>query len=459
MKNVNYKLNNRVEGSLKCILGISLPLILSALSDSILHLIDRMILAYYSLDSMNAAAISGNLACVFSFMFVAIAGVAEIYVGQNNGAKNYDKLAVPTWQMIYLAAIAVVVFFPIGYFAEYINLLPECYLKEGVEYQRPLTYLCFIPILKVAFAAFFIGQGKTKIITVSVFAGSAINAILDYFLIFGYKDIVPELGCKGAAIATIIAEIIQVLILAKVFFNKSNRINYKTAKSYKFNKEIFFGCFKIGSPMAIGRMIELLAWYVVYATVSHTSKEMATIQGICVTIYLQFAFVCEGLNKSASTISANLIGSRDLEAIKKTFKTFIKITLFMGGIIMIPLIIFPNYIFMILDMLRENVSGLYGDMSIIFKILVLNITLEALGSVTWGFLLSGGDTKYPIIANLSTLWGFVVIPLCVLFYMDQLTSAVTIYWLTTLWGISSFFLIYKRFKSLKWYTLLVSKSD
>jgi uncharacterized MnhB-related membrane protein len=48
-------------------------------------LIDRAMLAAYSMDSMNAVTMSGNFGCIFAFMFTGIANTAEIFTGQYNG--------------------------------------------------------------------------------------------------------------------------------------------------------------------------------------------------------------------------------------------------------------------------------------------------------------------------------------------------------------------------------------
>ncbi len=451
--------HRNIDSSLKTILAISIPLILTALSSNLMFLIDRMVLAYYSINAMNAAAICGNLVSIFAFAFIAIAGISEIYIGQSNGQKDFDKLAVPVWQMIYFSLAGFAIMFPIGYFTEYINLLPEYCKKEGIEYQRVLAYFCSIPAMNVAFAAFFIGQGKTKIITYAVIIGSVSNVFLDILLIFGYKNIIPEMGCSGAAIATVLSELIQILILAIVFFNSNNRLRYGTFKNRKFNKKIFLGCLKLGHPLVIGRIFELLAWYLVYVAISHVSKNQATLQGVCVSIYVLFAFICEGINKSSAAISSNLIGQRNLEAIRKSYKTFLKFILILCGFITIPLILFPQSIFYFFDMLHEDISGLYPSMKIIFKLLVINITLEAIWSALWGILMSGGDTRYPMIANICSLWFFVVIPVGIMYYTGQLNSAIPIYWLTLLWCISTLILLYKRYKSLKWYNLLKANNN
>lgn len=440
-----------IDGSLKTILNVSLPLILSALSSNLLYIIDRMILARYSINSMNAAAMSGNLLAIYCFFWSTISGIAEVYVGQSNGRKEYKNLALPVWQMIYFSLIGFIFYFPFGYFADYLNLLPDYCKEEGIQYSKVMTYLAAMPALKMAFASFFIGQGKTKIITYTVLLGSIANAILDVVFVFGYENIIPSMGCKGAAIATILSEVIEIVIFASVFFNKQNRNNFNTLNNRKFNKEIFFGCLKLGAPMSVGRIFELMAWYLIYAAVSHVSNDLATVQGICVSVYILFAFVCDGLSKSAATISSNLIGQKDLKSIQKAFRIFMAVVAFLGFMMAIPLAVFPESLFYFLDKVHDDISHLYPSIAVIFKILVFEISFEAAACAIWGILMSGGDTRYPMLVNLLFLWGIVVAPLIVMFFMKKLDSAEIIYWLSAVWDILVFYMFYRRYKSLKWY--------
>ncbi|MDR0678091.1 MAG: hypothetical protein LBF44_00975, partial [Holosporaceae bacterium] len=124
----DYKI---IDCSLRSILNITIPIMISMASAFLMLLIDRTMLAAYSMDAMNAATMSGNFVCIFAFMFMGIANAAEVFAGQYNGSMQYEKLAAPTWQMIYMAFFSCVIFFPIAYFSDYINTLPHYYLKEG----------------------------------------------------------------------------------------------------------------------------------------------------------------------------------------------------------------------------------------------------------------------------------------------------------------------------------------
>ena len=139
------KSSSCIDSSLHGILRVVGPLVLSSMSSSLMVVIDRLILTYYSVDAMNAAAIGGNFVAIFCFSLACIAGITEVFVGQYNGAKNYKKVANPVWQMIYFVLLTIFVLVPIGIYSDKINLFPECYSNDGIPYQKILVYFCWVP--------------------------------------------------------------------------------------------------------------------------------------------------------------------------------------------------------------------------------------------------------------------------------------------------------------------------
>jgi MATE family multidrug resistance protein len=419
-----------------------------------MYTIDKFMLAGYSVNAMNAASIAGTFAGIFSFMFTGMTDSAEIFVGQYNGARQYHKLADPVWQMIYLALASSLVFVPIGYFSDSINTLPDYCLKEGLEYQKILMYFGMISPLKTAIAAFFIGQGKTKIITLSVIMAGIINIVLDYVLIYGIDNVIPDMGCVGAAIATVVAEFFQIAVLIAIFFGKKNRKFYQTLENRKFNPPLFGDCVRIGFPQMFGNLVSMLAWYAIQIITAHISKDIATVYNIGITIYIFFIFVGEGMNKAIATICANMIGRQDLQAIKKTYRIFVAISLFCGVVISIPLVFFPECIFSLLSMLPDNLSVLYGDIKIVLCFVTVNVAFEMLMLSTWGVLIAGGDTKYAAIVYQICLWLLVVFPTVLLYVLDVLYYVPAVYAFMTMWVVAAQICMYRRYKSLKWYNRL-----
>ncbi|MDR1590471.1 MAG: MATE family efflux transporter [Puniceicoccales bacterium] len=443
--------HNHIDCSLKNVLGLTMPMVLTAMSHNLMYLIDRFMVARYSIDAMNAVAMASSFLLIFVLFLIGVASSAEVFVGQYNGTQQYEKLAVPTWQMIYTSLAASLFFIPLAYGSDYINTFPSYYLKDGVDYQKIMLYFAALPAIKAAFAAFFVGQGKGKIIAIAVAVGMILNIILDYLLIYGMEGILPALGAKGAAIATVLAEFCQILILAALFFSKNNRKTYKTFTNRAFDRELTKGCWKVGFPISLGNFACLLAWYLVQIFISHSSKDATTVYNIGLNLYVFCVCVGDGINKSVAAITANMIGRGDLESIEKIRKIFVIVSICFGGIIVIPLGLCPEWIFGLLTLSPD----LYAEVKIVCYWVALDVVLEALLLSTWGILLAGGDSKYAMFVHQISLWLLVVLPVGVLYYIHALRSVPIIFVLTALWLIVVQFFVYGRYKSLKWYRKLV----
>jgi MATE family multidrug resistance protein len=403
-------------------------------------------LAGYSIDSMTAAVIAANFVCTFTCLFTGIAGSAEVLVGQYNGSRQYDKLAAPTWQMIYMSAFACIPCIFIAYFSDYLNLYPSYCAKDGIAYQKIILYFGALSAAKLSFSSFFVGQGKTKIITLSVAVGALSNITLNYIFIYPLN-----LGCRGAAIATVIAEFIQIFILASIFFSKSNRTHYRTFQNRAFNKSLFKECFRIGLPISLSDFIIIFAWYLMAITIGHSSKDEATVYSICSALYVFFIFVARGINKGIAAISANLIGRRDVESIEKVRKVFVKISLLFGAVFAIPLAICPEWMIELISMVPNDISRLYPEIKMGLALMAVNVTCETLLYSTWGILIAGGDSRYATIVDQTCFWTTVCCPMLVLYIVWGYASVVTLYMLVTVGLLSSQILLYRRYKSLKWY--------
>ena len=90
-------------GSLKELIKVAFPLMISSLAWLFMIFVDRCFLAKYSTSSLNSATSAGTLAWGFIGGLGILTGLCSIYVAQYNGSKQYDKIGAPVWQMIWLA--------------------------------------------------------------------------------------------------------------------------------------------------------------------------------------------------------------------------------------------------------------------------------------------------------------------------------------------------------------------
>ncbi len=440
--------------NLRTILKFTLPVVLSELSRNLMFTINRIVLAHYSLDAMNAAAISGNFVLVASFALISVSQISTVFVGQYNGLKEFKKTARPAWQMIYLGLLAFVIYIPISLTTEYICISPEYYRQDAIIYQKIMIAFAGLPAIICALSSFFIGRGQSFIIIAVVMIGNFIDFLLSILFVFGIPGIFQPMGVAGAAIATIMSEITQICILFFLFLKKENREIYNTF-DFSFRKDLFLDCIKTGLPISIGKILEMLAWFLMLLLFSYASKDLATIESIAVSLFVIFIFFADGCGRSISALSANLIGKNDIKGISSLLKIFMKLNGIMSAVFAIPLVFFHELIFLFLDSASSNIATLRPEFEFVFTSLWIIIFADGILYMISGILTGGGDTKFQMYLESLTAWGFVIFPMTIMYYTGTLTSIRLIYTILPIRALINAFIVYRRYRAQKWIKKLV----
>jgi len=440
----------------KELIKFTLSLVLASLSINLMLVTDRTVLGLYSLDSMNATSLGGNFVATVSFVFICIAEIATVFVGQYNGIKEYEKTARAPWQMIYLGLASFLFFIPLAIFCDCFNLFPKYLEKEGLLYTRILLAFGGFQIISIALSSFFIGRKQSYIVIFTFLLGNLVNIVLDYIFVFGIKGLFDPMGAKGAALATVMVEMMFNIIFAAVFFNKDNRLKFKTL-DYKFRLNLFVDCLRIGFPISLGKFFNLLGWFCIMTCFINASKDIATLESFIMGIWMAFIFFADGTSRALSALSANLIGERQLGVIQNLLRKFLKANYILCAIYSIPLVFFPEIMIHFLDKAEGEITHLIPDLKFTLASLFIILVTDGVFYLYCGVLTAGGDTKFPTYLDISTLWGLVVIPVAFMYWTGSLTSIRPAYVLIPISGLINCVVIYMRYKKLLWYKQLVSK--
>ena len=145
------------------LLLVSIPLMLSSLSGSLMLLCDRLFLAHYSLASLNSIVMISSIVLMLQIGTNVIASIADVFVGQLNGAEKKLELSQPTWQMIWFSLFTSILFLPLAFFAEHFFPIGLDSYQDEIFYTKLLIAICPLSPLSVALSAFFIGRKGLKI--------------------------------------------------------------------------------------------------------------------------------------------------------------------------------------------------------------------------------------------------------------------------------------------------------
>lgn len=414
------KLTRYKEGSIKEVLHISYPLMISYLSGYLMLFIDRLILARFSNEAMNTVATVGLVCYVFDYGLIGITAIVEVLVGRLNGARQLDRLGEPVWQAIWLCIFSFALCIPLAFWGSKF-LVPTIYQELGNKYYFISMLSCPFFGLSAAFGSFFIGQGKGLVVTTAMIIGNIVNLLLSLVLVFGFW-IFPRLGAQGAAIATGSAQIVQVIILARIFFSKKNVLAHGCGV-WKFNFKIFKEVVNLGLPNSLSHILEISAWALVANMLATVGNEQVTLYSLGQSLFILFAFFSEGLQKGVMAISANFVGAKRYNLLANNVASASYIHIAFCVALLFLFSIYPNMIIEIFFV--EDVLSMEKVSSNCLWVL-LYFAFDGLVWIRSAVLTSFGDIKFIMIANVISVAIFAVLPIYILivksYYPNELSS-------------------------------------
>lgn len=329
-------------GSLRELIYISIPLILSFFSLSFMNFCDRFFLARHSAESLQASVIAGCLCLVFQQPLMRITSMVQVFVGLYRGSNHSHQIGENIWQMIWFSLFSMAITVPIGFL-----IAPHFFngvaIKESAcTFFYTQMMINFLFPLGIALTSFFVGQGKGRIIFLTTLCAHGLNICLDRLFIFGIDGYFPSLGALGASLATCIAQSVFCASLFLLFLSKEYRDSFHTA-NFRFKWNIFWDQMKVSVPRAIGRVVLLSAWLATSHIMMMKGNEYLTVLSIGGSLIALFIFINDGISQALVTVASHLIGSKNYQKIWLMIRSALILLLIISGILSFPFLFFPKY--------------------------------------------------------------------------------------------------------------------
>ena len=443
------------EGSMRELWKISLPLMLSSFSVMAMIFVDRILLVHYSTAALNATVNASTFGWSFVGSWMAMTSIAQVFVAQHNGAGRTDKLGEPVWQMIWLSLGSILFFIPFALWGgEFV------YGDKEMEREYLHWMMFFAPSTAMygALCGFFVGQGKTTLVTVLAIVANFINAGLDVALIFGIEGFIPSMGVKGAAIATSGSGFFQVLVLFAIFMKKQNREQFGTSR-FAFQKKSFWPCIRIGFPNAVFVGIEILGWAVFYWMMTLIGEKYITIAAICQSIILLFYFIGDGVSKASTAIVGNMIGAGRHYLVPKVLISGIRIHLTFFLLMILCFVFSADLIVELFlpDVSAEMLDSVQESLITSLSFFLIYLLFEWIRLLFSGILTAAGDTMFLLIAGSLSVWIFLILPVYMIVVKGHASIEVATI-ICALYGVGACSIYLWRFMKGKWKAISITAS-
>nr|WP_321508418.1 MATE family efflux transporter [uncultured Celeribacter sp.] len=327
----------------KQILLLGLPLAGSQIAQFAVHMTDVIMMGWYGLDELAALVLASGF---WFLLFIFLAGFAFAVmplVATASGQGDTTTVRRATRMAIWLSVIAAVVIYPIfGFSARVLETLGQ--QPHIAAMARPFLVIAgieMVPALIVAvFRSYFSALERTRVVLVAVVGAVAVNALLNYMLIFGNFGM-PELGVVGAAIASLIVNLLMVAVLA-IYAQIATPENDLFRNPFKPDWAMFRTVFRMGVPIGLTSVTEVGMFNAAALMMGWIGTASLAAHGIAMQL-TSLAFMTQiGLSQAGTIRVGNALGRRDEADLRKGAKVVVFLSLLMATLSTVFFLLFPD---------------------------------------------------------------------------------------------------------------------
>lgn len=438
---------NKDSGSSKELIYLAFPLIISFISQSVMGIVDVMIIGHVGTAEQSGVGLGAGLVWSFEAIFAGTISVVTTFVAQNYGAGKINELkkwvTAAMYFIIPVSALLIASSLAIPWLME-LTRTNTATRPHAVLYLTYMLYASPFFLICFAFTSFFRGIGDNVTpMAVSIIA-NIINVIICFLLVFGWFGL-PAMGVKGVALATFISMGISVILFCFRYFSANNNRLFGTRQWPRVDNSELLDFIKIGFPIGISWFLENLAFNIMTLYIATYDPASLAANTIVFQLTSFSFFPAVALSIATSTLVGQYLGAKRKDlAMLTAGKSILFSCVFMGTL---------GLIFFIFS--RQFIYTFNGDPevvalgSIALCLAAVYQIFDALGITVDGVFRGAGYTTFPMIVRLVVMWG-VFVPL-IFVLGNYMNSGIKGGWTAALIGIflqGSVMLI--AYKKIKW---------
>lgn len=430
----------------KEIVRLALPIALQQFMTALVGACDAIMLGKLSQDAMSAVSLATQVTFVFNlFMFAFMAGenmfVAQYYgKGDYTGISQVFSLVTKICGCIAVVFLAGTLFFP----EQLMRILTneETLIVLGSEYLRVIGISYVFSGIAQTFLAIMKNCGAVNMSALINGVMVILNIALNAVFIFGLSGF-PKMGIKGAALATVLATVVQFLWSVGYVLCRIRAVKFSLRSC---EKKLFGRFWQKTVPLLINNLAWGIGFSMYSVIMGHLGTDAVAANGIANISKNLVVCFCLGLGNAGSIIVGNRLGADRLQEAKEVGETLTKTAIIAGIISGLVLIALSPFITKMVD-LTPTARGYLQKMLLISSYYIAGKSVNCM--TIGGIFAAGGDSKFGMLCDSVTLW-CIIVPLgCICAFILKLPVMV-VYFVLNLDEIIKLPVVYKHYKKYKW---------
>ncbi len=306
----------------KLLFKLSIPTVVAQLINMLYNIVDRIYIGHMPGD--GSMALTGVGVCMPLIMLVAAfaalvssggAPRASIFMGEKDNESAEKTLGNCFSLQIVVSVILTAVLFIWNKDLLLAFGASENTISYATDYMSIYAIGTLFVQMTLGMNTFITAQGFTTVSMVSVIIGAVCNIVLDPIFIFGF-----QMGVKGAALATIISQMLSCVWIISFLCGKKTQLKIKK-ENLKLRADIILPCIALGTAAFVMQSSESVISVCFNSSLLKYGGDIAVGAMTIMTSVMQFAMLpLQGIAQGAQPITSYNFGAKNAGRVKKTFR-------------------------------------------------------------------------------------------------------------------------------------------
>lgn len=390
---------------LKTLYRISIPVMIQNLIQTSLNMVDTVMIGQVGKEAIAAVGLANQVFFIMILLIFGINSGASVYIAQFWGKR--DTLNIKkTMGVALVFGVTVTSFFSLAaiIFPELIMGVlsdnhPEI-VRLGSDYLRIVGWSYIFTAVSFSFAVAARSIEHAKMPTVVSAISLIINTVLNYGLIFG-KLGMPQLGVKGAAIATLIARIIEFILILSLIYKGNHVLAARPKELFSFSRKFVKSIVDKASPVVANETLWAIGNVMYAIAIARIGAQAIASFQVSMSLYRFYEVIFMGLASACQVMIGNKIGAGEEDVARRYAGKFLRLS--QSGALVISVIIaltagtFLQFFRLPLALTLQAKYLMYIFAAFTF-FKVFNLMMIV------GVLRGGGDTKYALYIEIAAVW-------------------------------------------------------
>lgn len=317
----------QVTVSSKQILAISLPIALAIMVPQVNFVINNIFLGALSSEALAIGGITGVFYLIFGVMGQGLNNGLQALISRRAGENRIDEIGVLFTQGVFISLFLSVIGISFTYF-----VAPSLfqYLLHDIHRANIVIDFLKIRIWGIPFLfiyqmrnALLVGTNQSKFLIIGTATEAIFNIFFDYSLIFGHFGF-PKMGLNGAAYASIISELMGLLVIYLVIHYQKIGARFELFKTFEIKWNYIKLILQQSSPIMMQYMISIISWEIFYILIEHRGEQSLAVSNSMRNIFGFFGSFTWAFAATSNTMVSNIIGQNRQEKVIPLINKIVK---------------------------------------------------------------------------------------------------------------------------------------